>query len=89
MSEDIGKDRIIPLTRKRDWQIWSGKFLANARTTGYKKVIEGDESAPAESVQISLTTMDANEKELLRKRRANDMDYNALIQSMDMPMAFQ
>ena len=51
--------------------------------------MEGDEIPPPDSEIINSTTNDDAEKEKLRIRKANDMAYNALIQSMDMPMAFQ
>ena len=47
MSEEEKTLRVIPFSGKRkDWQKWSGRFLANAKNKGYVDVLLGKVKAP-------------------------------------------
>ena len=35
--------------KKENWLMWSEKFLAKAKKKGYKKIILGDKTIPADS----------------------------------------
>lgn len=88
MSEEEHTVRIIPFSgKKHDWPVWSGNFCANARVKGYFNVLTGVESPPNESTVIDTST-DAG-KEDMRKRKANETAYNALIQLMTTTTTFQ
>ena len=69
---------IIPFDgTKKQWKIWSTKFLARARRKGYKDILLGVETAPKDSAASPLSSADEKLKEL------NTLAYEDIVLSID------
>ena len=88
MSEEEKVVRVIPFSgKKSDWPVWSGKFMSNARVKGFLKILTGEETPPRDDAVLDPSK--DSDKEPLRKRKANSVAYNALVQSMVTATLFQ
>jgi hypothetical protein len=84
MSDDTDKSsiRIAPFSGKHfDWPVWREKFMARARRKGYKEILTGGATAPADSVTIDVTTPEGKAQKALRD--ANETAYEALVLLID------
>ena len=78
--------RVLPFTgKKKDWPMWSKKFLARARARGYREVMLGKEQVPEHD--LVLGSSDADKKKA-KARKYNDDGYNELILSCDEEVSF-
>jgi len=69
---------IIPFDgTKKQWKIWSTKFLARARRKGYKEILLGIEKAPKDNATTPLSTEEQKLKDL------NTLAYEDIILSID------
>ena len=84
MSDDTDKSSIciVPFSGKHfDWTVWREKFMTRAGCKGYKEILTGAATAPANSVTIDVTTPKGKAQKALRD--ANETAYEALVLLID------
>ena len=69
--------KIAPFTGKQsDWSVWREKFMARAKRKGYKDVLLGNITVPAESDKVT-------DKALISARKANNTAFEDLLLLID------
>eukprot|EP00980_Cylindrotheca_fusiformis_P021613 scaffold8463_cov134-Cylindrotheca_fusiformis.AAC.1 len=84
MSETEKDLRIKPFNGKQDdWRVWSRQFLVRASRKGYRKILEGKETAPTDDEVKAADETTEPGKEVLKKRGLNNAAYEALLLLID------
>ena len=79
--------RVIPFTgKKEDWRMWSRKFLARAKTRGYKTIINGTEISPKSTKTFNETT--PRGRKMIKLQEANHSAYNDMLLSYEEEVSF-
>ena len=87
MSDAVKTIRIISFDdKKSSFRKWSKKFLAAAKSRGYKDILLGNQIVP--DADMHLDESDETEKLLTKAREANEKAYNDLILACDGDIGF-
>ncbi len=82
---DAGKEQAIRVIvfdgKKTSWSSWKEKFLAKAKSKGYKPVLTGETEVTKYTEAISED--DPNREEKLKAQELNETAYADLILSID------
>ena len=84
MSEEkVSMIKVIPFSGKQvDWQVWSKKFLTRSRRKGYNDILQGKDSVPPDSEDLTAISDDDTCKAKEKLRDLNEEAYEDLILSI-------
>ena len=72
MKEETKVSKLVKFSGdKKDWLIWSEKFLARARRIDYKDILLGNENVPYDSVQVE-SLGEEEKKKTIKLRKLNE-----------------